>query len=331
MPELPEPQTTIHARTIDADPVPQKKPKTGRKPSSWRPLRQHASGTPLMWSSGLITGLALVPLVFDQITGSLFFLASGAARSAAPPWPTGGEPWLWPSWVATAVFLLAVAVLAVGISGLKVPSPVVLVVALAIAAGAARAVWSTFTVVNARLWELVPVCAVCVLAFLLAATAAARWRQGSSGLTRGAVAVVIGAWVVVTALLLGGTAIVQNVEQSATSSAATAQLGTPWLMSLRAMNAPTADDLHGHWAARIAAGQVSDETSAAAYAARHRDLALRFQVVLVRADDLPAPDMDDSWWLTLVSQPFDTPDAAQAWCTAAGFAPTDCVPVQVKR
>ncbi|MFD2090476.1 hypothetical protein [Blastococcus deserti] len=331
MPELPEPETTIHARTIAADPIPEKKPKKGRKPTSWRPLRQHASGTPLLWSSGLITGLALVPLVLDQITGELFLRASGAARSAAPPWPTHGQPWLWPSWMAAVMFLIGVAVLVVGMSGLKVPDAAVLVVALATAAGAARAVWSTFTVINAHLWELVPVCAICVLAFLLAATAAARWRQGGGGLTRGAIGVAIGAWVAVTALLLGGTAIVQNIEKSATSSTATAQLGTPWLMSLRAANAPTADDLRGHWVARIAAGQVTDETSAAAYAGWHRDLTFRFPVVLVRADDLSLPDMDDSWWLSLAGQPFDTPDAALAWCTAAGVAPTECAPLEVKQ
>ena len=106
--------------------------------------------------------------------------AGAAARSAAAPWPAGGEPWFWPGWVATLATVVAVVVLVVAAVGLRLPDIAVLAAAVVLAVTTARAAWATIDVLDTHLWELVPVCIVCLVAFGAAVTAAFRWRSGES-------------------------------------------------------------------------------------------------------------------------------------------------------
>ncbi|WP_324273654.1 hypothetical protein [Blastococcus brunescens] len=59
----------------------------------------------------------------------------------------------------------------------RLPDLVVLVLGAVLAVTTARAAWATLDVVNSRLWHLVPVCLVCLLAFGLAVSGAAHWRS----------------------------------------------------------------------------------------------------------------------------------------------------------
>ena len=73
--------------------------------------------------------------------------------------------------------------------------------------------------------------------------------------------------------------------------------------------------------AQLAAAQVTDDEQASAYAVRHHDSSARFPTLLVRGDDTGAPDLDDTWWVTLVRQSFGSRAEVEAWCAGAGLAP----------
>ena len=92
------------------------------------------------------------------------------------------------------------------------------------------------------------------------------------------------------------------------------------LLSIRAADAPALDDLRGSWVPQVAAAQASDDAGGTAYAAVHNAWATRFPTVLARGDDIGAPDLDDTWWVSLVQQPFASQEEAAAWCTGNGLA-----------
>jgi hypothetical protein len=280
-----------------------------------------------------VTGLSLVPLLLDQLTFDIATRAARSARSAATSWPAGGEPWFWPDWLATTAGITAVAVLVLALVGLRIPDLVVLVLAGLLTVTTARAAWATLDVVNSRLWELLPVCAVCVLAFGLAATAAARFRaprddSGGSGGGSGTAGVLVGGWLIVVLLLFAGAAIASSAETNAVGAAGPPQ-DVPGLLSIRAADAADLDDLRGSWVPQLAAAQVGgdDDAGASAFAVRHVDLAGRLPALLVRGDDIGAADLDDTWWLSLGRQAFGSDAEVQAWCTGNGIA--ECTPRQV--
>jgi hypothetical protein len=91
------------------------------------PLGQHPAGTSLLMSSVLLTGLSLAPLVFDQLDFDITARAARTARSASAPWPSGGEPWFWPSWVAMLAAVVAVVLIVLAFTGVRLPDLAVLV------------------------------------------------------------------------------------------------------------------------------------------------------------------------------------------------------------
>jgi hypothetical protein len=293
-------------------------------------LAHHPAGASLLTAAGLTTGLALAPLLFEQLRFEVATRAAAAARSAAAPWPAGGEPWFWPGWVATTAAIVGLVVLVLAAVGPKLPDVVVLATAVVLAAATARAAWATFDVLNAHLWELVPVCIVCVLAFGSAVAAAFRWRSpdgDDAGTGAGEVAgVTVGAWLLVVLLLLGGSAIASSAQTHAFGNVTAAPQDLAGLLSMRAADAPRLDELRGSWVPGVAVAQVGDDASASAYAVRHHDWTTRFPTVLARGDDVGAPDLDDTWWLSLVAQPSGSSAEAAAWCAANGLAEPDCTP-----
>ena len=293
-------------------------------------VAHHPAGASLLTATGLVTGLALAPLLFDQVRFEVATRAADAARSAAAPWPAGGEPWFWPGWVATTAATVGLVVLVVAALGLKLPDVVVLATAVVLVATTARAAWATFDVLDARLWELVPVCIVCVIAFVSAAAAAFRWRSPDSddtGMGTGEVAgVTIGAWLLVVLLLLGGSAIASSAQAHADAFVTSPPQDLAGLLSVRAADAPELDGLRGSWVPQVAAAQVGDDTGASAYAVGHHDRTTRFPTVLARGNDVGAPDLDDTWWLSLVAQRFGSGAEVAAWCAANGLAEPNCSP-----
>ena len=316
--KAPPPATTAPPKTRTTDDEPAKR-------RSGHSLGHHPAGFALLLSSGLVTGIALAPLLFEQLSFDIATRAARAARSAATPWPAGGEPWFWPSWLATLAVVVAVAVLVVAVSGLRIPDIAVLVAGGLLAVATARAAWATFDVINSRLWELVPLCLVCLAAFCLAATAAARWRsprdKNPSGGGGGAAGVVVGGWVIVFLVLLAGAAIARSAEANVAGAAGPPQ-GIPGLLSIRAADGPQLADLRGKWVAQLAAAQLTDDAGATAFSAAHEAAAASRPMVLARGDDVGGPDVDDSWWLSLVQQPFGSQAEVEAWCPANGLTCT---------
>jgi hypothetical protein len=296
-------------------------------------LAHHPAGSSLLTAAALVIGLALAPLVFDQLRFEVATRAADAARSAAAPWPAGAEPWFWPGWVATLAAVVGIVVLVVAATGVKLPDVAVLVAAVVLAAATARAVWATFDVVNARLWELVPLCILCVFAFGSAVAAAIRWRSSDGedkGSGTGEVAgVTVGVWLLVALLLLGGSAIASSAQTHAFGGATSPTQDLAGLLSVRSANAPELADLRGSWVPQVGAAQVTDDAVASTYAVGHHGWTTRFPTVLARGDDVGAADLDDTWWLSLVAQPFGSEQEAATWCAANGFTPPDCTPRQI--
>ena len=294
-------------------------------------IAHHPAGASLLTTAGLVTGLILVPLLFDQLRFEVAVRAADAARSAAAPWPAGGEPWFWPGWIATTAAIVGLVVLVAAALGVRMPDLAVLVTAVVLAAATARAAWATFDVVNARLWELIPVCIVCVLAFGSAVTAAFRWRSAQSddsGIGAGEVAgVTVGSWLLVVLLLLGGSAIASSAQTHAFGDITSPPRDLAGLLSVRAADAPELDDLRSSWVPQVAAAQATDDAAASAYAVRHHDATIRSPTLLARGDDVGAPGLDDTWWLSLAAQPFASQAEAAAWCSTNGGP--GCTPVLV--
>jgi hypothetical protein len=234
--------------------------------------------------------------------------------------------------VAGLAFAVAVAVLLLALVGLAVHDLVVLALAGVLALTTARAAWATFDVVRAGLWELVPLCILCLLAFGLSATAAARWRSapgsdGSGGEGPGGVAAAaLAAWVVVLVVLLAGAAIAASARTHAFGAVDSPPQGLPGLLSVRAADAPLIGDTVGRWVPQLAAGQVTDDASASAYAIRHHDRSAQVDALLVRGDDTGAPDLDDTWWVTIARQTFESRVEVENWCAENGLAAPDCTP-----
>jgi hypothetical protein len=68
-------------RTAEVEPAAEK-PATKR---SGHAIAHHPAGASLLTASGLVTGLALAPLLFDQLHFQVAARAADAARSAAAP------------------------------------------------------------------------------------------------------------------------------------------------------------------------------------------------------------------------------------------------------
>jgi hypothetical protein len=196
----------------------------------------------------------------------------------------------------------------------------------------ARAAWATVDVVDAGLWELVPLCLLCVLAFGLAATATARWRSapGSDGTggegIGGVVAATLASWLVVVLVLLAGAAIAASARTHAFGDAASPPQGLAGLLSVHASDGPVLDDYRGAWVAQLAAAQVSDDAGASGFAVVHHDRSAQLPTLLVRGDDTGAPDLDDTWWVTVVRQAFGSKAEVENWCAEHGMTAPDCVP-----
>lgn len=102
------------------------------------------------------------------------------------------------------------------------------------------------------------------------------------------------------------------------------------LAAQRAGDAPLAESMVGSWVPQLSAknvGLVADGRTydAAAIWADHQGLrAARPSAFLVWSGDYTSFRSPD-YWVTLVAQPFATADQAIGWCTAQGFAPTQCL------
>jgi hypothetical protein len=301
------------------------------KKRSSHAVAHHPAGASLLTAAGLVTGLALAPLLFDRLKFEVATRAADAARSAAAPWPAGGEPWFWPGWVATTATVVALVVLVIAAIGVRLPDVVVLGTAVVLAVTTARAAWATLDVLNAHLWELVPACIVCLIAFGSAVAAAFRWRSGESraaGAATGEVAgVTVGAWLLVVLLFLGGSAIASSAQTHAFGNVTSPPQDLAGLLSVRAADAPELDRLRGSWVPQLGAARVTDDAAASAYALAHHDFTTRFPTLLVRGDDIGATDLDDSWWLSLADQPLGSEEEAAGWCSASGLP--GCTPRKV--
>jgi hypothetical protein len=296
---------------------------------TFHPLGHHPAGTSLLMSSGLLTGLALAPVIFDQLDFDVATRAARTARSAAAPWPGAGEPWFWPSWVAMLAAVVAVVLLVLAFTGVRLPDLAVLVLGGVLAVTTARAAWATLDVVNSRLWDLLPVSLICLLAFGLAISAAAHWRSpegDGKGSGAGGAAGVVAGGVALSLVLLAGGATVASVQAKGLGPGGPPQ-DVAGLLSTRAADAPDVDTLAGGWVPQLAAAQVGDDdTAATAFSARHRDSTTRTPALLARGDDVGG-DLDDTWWVSLAAQRFGSEAEAQAWCASSGLP--ECAPLQV--
>lgn len=305
-----------------------------RAPRTLYPIGRHPAGVPLLIAAGLVTGLSLVPLLFDRLRWSIALEAAADARSAASPWPTGTEPWFTPGWVAGTAFAVAAAVLVLALVGLRLPDVVVLVLSAALTVAMAWAALATLDVVNAGLWELVPLCVLVVVAFALTGTATARWRStpdvtGGEG-PGGVAAAALAAWLAVAVVLLGGAAIASSARTQVFGDAGAPARGLPGLLTVRANDAGTLDGYRGLWTAQLAAARATTDEQASAYAVRHHDRSAQYATLLVRGDDTGGTDVDDTWWITLVRQSFGSKAEVEAWCSRAGLAPPDCTPRMIE-
>lgn len=295
-------------------------------------IGRHPAATPLLTAAGLVTGIGLAPLLLDRMRFGVALDAAANARSAAAPWPADAAPWFAPSWVAMLAFAVAAVVLLLALVGLRVPDVVVLGLGGALTLTTARAAWATVDVVDAGLWELVPLCILCVLAFGLSATATARWRSvpGSDGTggegVGGVAAAALAAWLVVVLVLLAGAAIAASARTHAFGDADSPPQGLAGLLSVRASDGPAIDGYRGTWMAQLATAQVADDDAASAFAVVHHDRSAGLPTLLVRGDDTGAPDLDDSWWVTVVAQSFGSMAEVENWCAENGRMPPDCVP-----
>lgn len=292
------------------------------------PLGRHRAGGSLLLSSGLLIGLFLAPLILDRLDFDIPRRAARAARSAATEWPGGGEPWFWPSWVALLAGVVAVVLVALALAGVRLPDLVVAGLGLVLAVTTARAAWATLDVVNSRLWDLIPVCLVCLLAFGLAVAGTAQWRapdgdDPGSG-AGGAASAALGGAGLALVLLLGG-ATVAHVQAEGLGPAGPPQ-DVAGLLSVRAADAAAVDDLGGPWVPQLDAAEIPDDAAAGGYSLRHRDRAALLPVLLVRGDDVAADDLGEGWWLSVAAEGFPDEAGAQQWCAAAGLAAPACVP-----
>jgi hypothetical protein len=227
--------------------------------------------------------------------------------------------------------VVAVVVLVVAALGIRVPDVAVLATAAVLAVTTARAAWAPFAVLDAHLWELIPVCLVCLVAFGSAVAAVFRWRSrdsADSGTGAGEVAgVTVGAWLLVVLLVLGGSAIASSAQTHAFGNVTSPPQDVAGLLSVRAADAPQLHDLRGSWVPQLGAAQVADDAAATAYAVVHHGFTTRYATVLARGDDIRAADLNDTWWLSLADQPFASQAQAAGWCSASGIA--GCTPRQI--
>lgn len=325
-------------------PPPTGRPRTAAAEDEDRPRRvphaigRHPTATPLLTAAGLVTGIDLAPLLLDRLRFEVALDAAANARSAAAPWPADAAPWFWPPEVAMLAFAVAAAVLLLALVGVRLPDVAVLALGAVLALTTARATWATADVVDAGLWELAPLCLLCLLAFGLAVTATLRWRSmpgsdGSGGEGAGGVAAAaLAAWLVVVLVLLAGAAITDSARTHAFGDADSPPQGLAGLLSLRASDGPAMDAYRGTWMAQLAAAQVSDDDAAAsAFAVVHHDRSLALPTLLVRGDDTGAPDLDDTWWLTVARETFGAKVEVENWCAEHGLAAPGCVPRLITR
>ena len=293
------------------------------------PLGHHPAGNSLLMSSGLLTGLALAPVIFDQLDFDIPTRAARAARSAAAPWPGGGEPWFWPSWVAMVAAVVAVVLVVLAFTGVKLPDLAVLVLGAVLSVTTARAAWATLDVVNSRLWDLLPLCLICLLAFGLAVSGTVHWRSpegDSKGSGAGGAAGVVVGGVALSLIVLLVGATVASVQAKGLGPGGPPQ-DVAGLLSTRAADAAQVDQLTGGWAPQLAAAQVGeDDAAATAFSARHRDVTNRVPALLARGDDLGG-DLDETWFVSLAAQRFASDAEVLAWC--ASTSQPECTPVQV--
>lgn len=296
-----------------------------------QPLGRHPAGNSLLLSAGLLLGLFLAPVAFDQLDFDVFDRAARAARSAASRWPGGGEPWFWPNWAAVLAGIVAVLLIGVAIAGVRLPDVVIAVAAVVLVATTARASWSTLAVVNARLWDLLTVSLICLLALGLAVSGLAHWRGSDdegkgSGVAAAANSAVAGAVVALLVLVAGAGIARFQAEGVGPAGPPQAEAG---LLSIRAADVAAADDLAGPWVPQVAAEQIAGDEAATAFSAGHSLWNTRFPALLLRGDDVDADDLDDSWWLTVAAQGFASEADVQGWCAGNGLAPDACVPRQL--
>jgi hypothetical protein len=317
-------KTTIHARVIGADPV------VSRPESTAAPLWKHAAGKPLVQSAALVTGLGLSPLLLERLQYDVFRTATFAARAAASPVPAGSEPTLWPPTIATVSWVTGALVVALALSGMKLPKLLLPVLALGLLVTTAFGGWSTIDVVNGKAWLLLPPCVLFVLAVVTAAQALQRSRRPAGMYTSGSplTTLVLG-WAVVLVVLVAGTAIATEALKSSGAQLAPASAAAPTLDSVRAESAAAFDSLRGSWVPQVASASVTDQVGADAQLAKHQEWAARYSVVLVRGGDFPSQTLGAEDWLTLVTQPLGSEASVLDWCAAQGLGSNDCLPRQI--
>lgn len=324
--ERPAQDRPVDERPAEERPAKRSWFRPGRTP---HPLGHHPAGTSLVMSAALLIGLALAPVVFDQLDFDIANRAARTARSAAAPWPGGGEPWFWPSWVAMVAAVVAVVLLVLAFTGVRLPDLAVLVLGVVLAVATARAAWATLDVVNSRLWDLIPVALICLLAFGLAVSGAAHWRSpegDGKGSGAGSAAGVAAAGVALSLVLLAGGAAVASVQAKGLGPGGPPQ-DVAGLLSIRAADAREVDVLSGGWAPQLAAAQVGeDDAAATAFSARHRDSTALTPALLARGDDVGG-DLDDTWWVSLAAQRFGSEAEVAQWCTSSGLP--ECTPLRI--
>ncbi|GAB2472574.1 hypothetical protein [Jatrophihabitans fulvus] len=200
-------ETTVTARSIVDDPV------VDKPARELHPLLNHASGLALFWSAAIVVSITIVPAILDRIHQTAFSDGAIIARTIAPTWPTDGAPTMWPNWLAVLATGLGLVVVVLGIVKVKLPREVILVVSAVLALCLLVTAWKTFDLIDGKHWVSIPAEVLCVIAFLLSARAAARWkleRNGSKGspITQFLIVLVLSG-----AVLVAGAAIIVDQQQ----------------------------------------------------------------------------------------------------------------------
>ena len=139
-------------------------------------------------------------------------------------------------------------------------------------------------------------------------------------------AAALATWLAVAVVLLAGAGIAESARTHAFGDTGADAQGLPGLLTVRASDAGELAGYDGYWMAQLAAAQVTTDEQASAYAVRHHDSSAQFPTLLVRGDDTGGADVDDTWWVTLGLQSFDSTADVEAWCARAGLAPAGCTP-----
>lgn len=103
-----------------------------------------------------------------------------------------------------------------------------------------------------------------------------------------------------------------------------------------AQDAPAVTGILDQWVPQVSSKRVGLVVGPTTYGfaeilADHRTLRARFPgAVLLRSEDFTSYQLP-GFFVTVVAQPFPTPEAANAWCDQFGLGPDDCLAKRVSR